>query len=114
MEVVKDDKYYILKTINEIELVCSYSKDMNIDDLKLRPAEFDGIIFRLIQAAEFAEKISVSFKEAHPKIKWKNIKGFRNRLVHDYGSVDLNYVYKAIKIDAPNLRNSLKEELGQM
>ena len=40
MEVVKDDKYYIFKTINEIELVCSYSKDMSIDDLKLRPAEF--------------------------------------------------------------------------
>ena len=107
METIKDDNYYILKTIEEIELVCSYSKGMSMDDLIKNPAVLDGIVFRLIQTAEQADKISDSFKERHKEIKWKNIKGFRNRLVHDYGSVDLDFVYKAIRIDAPKLRKAL-------
>ena len=111
METIKDDNYYILKTIEEIELVCSYSKGMSMDDLKNKPAEFDGIIFRLIQAAEHAEKISDFFKEEHKEVKWKNIKGFRNRLVHDYGSVDLKFVYRAIKVDAPKLKQTLRKAI---
>ena len=107
METTKDDHYYIQKVIDEIELVCSYSSNMSIDDLTNRPAEFDGIVFRLIQAAEHAERISRSFKENHQEINWINLKGFRNRLVHDYGSVDLSYVYKAIKVDAPQLKETL-------
>ena len=80
---------------------------MSMDDLMNNPAVLDGIIFRLIQTAEQAEKISESFKTDHKEVKWKNIKGFRNRLVHDYGSVDLDFVYKAIKRDAPELKRSL-------
>jgi len=107
MEAVKDDNYYILKTIEEIEYVCSYSKGMSIDDLIKNPAVLDGIVFRLIQTAEQAEKISDTFKNERQEVKWKNIKGFRNRLVHDYGSVDLKFVYHAIKIDAPKLKKAL-------
>lgn len=107
METIKDDNYYILKTIEEIECVCSYSKGMSMDDLIKNPAVLDGIVFRLIQTAEQAEKISDSFKNEHKEVKWKNIKGFRNRLVHDYGSVDLSFVYKAIKNDAPKLKKAL-------
>ena len=109
MDTIKDDNYYILKTIEEIELVCLYSEGMSIDDLLKNPAVFDGIIFRLIQAAEHVEKISDSFKEEHKEVKWRNIKGFRNRLVHDYGSVDINFVKKAIKVDAPKLRQTLQK-----
>lgn len=107
METIKDDNYYILKTIEEIELVCSYSQGMSIDDLKKNPAVFDGIVLRLIQTAEQASKISNVFKQQHPEVKWQNIKGFRNKLVHDYGSVDLNFVYKAIFVDAPELKKAL-------
>ena len=107
MEKSKDDSYYILKTIDEIDLICSYSEGKCINDFVLRPAEFDGILFRLIQMAEYVDKITDSFKENHPEIKWRNLKGFRNKLVHDYGSVDLEFVYNAIKIDVPQLKEAL-------
>ena len=113
MEIIKNDAYYITKTIAEIDLICSYSKGMKIDDFTSHPAEFDGIVFRLIQVAENVDKISDSFKESHKEIKWKNLKGFRNRLVHDYGSVDLKFVYRAIVHDIPKLKEALLKAISK-
>ena len=113
MEVIKDDVYYINRTIAEIDLVCAYSKEMSIDDLVSQPAQLDGIIFRLIQVSENVDKISESFKQSHQEIKWKNLKGFRNRLVHDYGSVDLKFVYQAIKNDVPDLKKALLKTISK-
>ena len=111
MEIIKDDNYYVSKAIAEIELVISYSKGMSLNDLMSQRAILDAIVFRLIQVAEIVDKLSADFKEKHKEIKWKNLKGFRNKLVHDYGSVDLKFVYQAVKHDAPALKKSLLKAL---
>ena len=33
--------------------------------------------------------------------------GFRNRIVHDYGNVDLNIVYEILKNDIPSIVNKI-------
>lgn len=67
----------------------------------------------MIQMSEHMEKVSDLFKALHQEISWINIKGFRNRLVHDYGGVDLGFVYSAITIEIPNLKNQLIKYLNQ-
>lgn len=37
------------------------------------------------------------------------MKGMRNRIVHEYGNVDLAVVYDTVKNDIPKLPNNLKE-----
>ena len=36
--------------------------------------------------------------------------GIRNRIVHDYGNVDLSVVYETLKYDIPELYFVLKNE----
>lgn len=107
--MVKDNKYYILKTIDEIDKIMSYSLNMSATDLYEHPAVLDGIIFRMIQMSEHMNNISDDFKFLHPEIRWSDIKGFRNRLVHNYGNVNLNFVFDAITIDIPKLKDDLKK-----
>ncbi len=61
------------------------------------------MIFRLIQISENINKVSIDFKLIHQEVPWHSIKGFRNRLVHEYGSVDLKFVYDALIYDIPKL-----------
>ncbi|WP_242951161.1 HepT-like ribonuclease domain-containing protein [Butyrivibrio fibrisolvens] len=35
--------------------------------------------------------------------------GLRNRIVHDYGNVDLEIVYETLKYDIPELMEQLKD-----
>ena len=44
-------------------------------------------------------------------IPWQSIKGMRNRIVHEYGDVELNIVYQTITEDIPEIRDLL-EKLG--
>lgn len=66
-------------------------------------------MFRLIQISENANKLSDEFKQNYAFIPWRAIKGMRNKIVHEYGSVDLGVVYDTVKEDIPELLRDLKE-----
>ena len=112
--MVKTDKYYIAKTLEEIELIIKYSKNMGEEDLYEQPAILDGIVFRMIQMSEHMNFISDELKVNHPEIRWNDIKGFRNRLVHNYGNVDLKFVFEAITIDIPKLKKDISVLLEEL
>ncbi len=41
--------------------------------------------------------------------KWKEIKGMRNRIVHDYGVVDMSVIYDTVSVDIPEMLEILKK-----
>ena len=100
----KDNQYYLSKTLEEIDTILEYSQNLTILQLQQQPIVLDAIIFRMVQMSEHMDKISDDYKALHSEIEWLDIKGFRNRLVHDYGGVDLHFVYSAITEDIPKLR----------
>ena len=42
-------------------------------------------MFRLVQIAENSDKLTLTFKNNNASLPWREIKGMRNRIVHDYG-----------------------------
>jgi uncharacterized protein with HEPN domain len=58
----------------------------------------DAVIRNIEIIGEAANKLPDEFKDAHPEINWHRIRGFRNRIVHDYFGVDLAILWK-IKTD---------------
>jgi uncharacterized protein with HEPN domain len=47
----------------------------------------------------------------HNYFPWKAIKGMRNKIVHNYGVVDMWVVYNTITNDLPNFYNQLTKIL---
>ncbi len=110
--MVKDDEYYLKKAINEIEIILEYADSLK-KDINSKPI-IDGIVFRMIQMSEHINYVSEDLKEKYSNVSWVNIKGFRNRLVHDYGNVNLNFVYNALDIDIPKLKIQLENILNDL
>ena len=69
------------------------------------------MMFRLIQISENAKRIDDDSKAKHKDIPWLEMYGLRNRIVHDYGNVDLSIVYDALVKDIPELKASLNSIL---
>ena len=42
---------------------------------------------------------------------WNALYGLRNRIVHDYGNVDLRVVFDTLKHDIPELLKIIKEKI---
>ena len=58
---------------------------------------------------ENISRISKEFRERHSNIKWGEIIGFRNGIVHDYGKTDYSIVYEIVSGDIHKLRSDLEE-----
>lgn len=110
MDNIKNDNYYLQKIIKDLTFVTAQMQDVNINDLSTNEILLDSMMFRMIQISENSRKLSDKYKENHADIPWNAVYGFRNRIVHDYGSVDLNIVYETLKNDIPDLLELLSEE----
>lgn len=110
MDNVKTDNYYIRKIIENLEFVTEQMKDVDIDGLNSNAILLDSMLFRMIQISENAKRLTDEYKELHSNIPWGAVYGMRNRIVHDYGNVDLKVVYETLKNDVPELLQMLQEE----
>ena len=101
---IKNDEYYLLLLEKDLNFIINKTKKISEVSLKNDEVLLDSMMFRLIQISESIKKLSNYLKEKYSYIPWLDIMGFRNRIVHDYGNVDLNIVYTTIKYDIPELK----------
>ncbi|MCD8371942.1 MAG: DUF86 domain-containing protein [Clostridia bacterium] len=111
MDNKKTDIYYANKIVADIHFILSHTEGLSQTDLENDEVLLDSVMFRLIQISENSDKLSVNFKSAYGEIPWRAIKGMRNRLVHEYGNVDISIVYDAVVKDLPVLIKLLENIL---
>ena len=109
MDNKKDNRYYLKKIIAALAFICEHTKGLSQEELEENEVLVDSCLFRLIQVAENSDKLTSEFKADHRSIPWRAMKGMRNRIVHEYGSVDLSVVYDTVMHDIPELLTMLKE-----
>ncbi len=107
----KDDRYHIGKVLEDIRFINDKMGGVTQEALQQDAVLCDSMMFRLIQISEQSSSISDDLKRAHKEIPWTDISGLRNRIVHDYGNVDLKIVYDALTKDIPELQELLEQIL---
>ena len=84
-------------------------KNVDLEELSENEVLLDSMLFRTIQLSENAKKLSDEYKQKRKQIPWNAVYGLRNRIVHDYGNVELNVVFETLKNDIPELLNMISE-----
>lgn len=107
MDNVKTDSYYIQKIRKDLEFIVDHMRNVDIEELNANEVLLDSMLFRMIQLSENAKKLSDEYKLMNGDVPWNAVYGFRNRIVHDYGNVDLKVVYETLKNDIPELLKML-------
>lgn len=108
MDNEKDDNYYVEKIKTDLEFVIAHTKGKTMEEIREDELLTDSIMFRIIQIAENNSKLSEAFKAKHKDVPWVAIKGMRNKIVHDYGVVDLTFVYSTVTRAMPDMYEKLK------
>jgi uncharacterized protein with HEPN domain len=67
-----------------------------------------AVIRKLEIMGEAAGKISKTFRAAHPNFPWAQMTGLRHRLIHDYGDVRLDIVWRVVSETLPGLVAALR------
>ena len=53
-------------------------------------------------AGEATKNLTKEFRDAHPEVKWRDIAGFRDVLIHGYFGIDEAQLWKGAKEFAPD------------
>ena len=111
MDNKKNDSYYFSKILEDIDIIKKYFKNATYEQFLSDSQLIDAIMFRLVQLTENTKSISTEFKSMHPDIKWSQIIGFRNGIVHEYGKTDYTIVYDVITKDLDVLKELFERNL---
>ena len=87
--------------------ILEYTLNLNFDQFISDSKTVDAVIRNFEIIGEAASRLPNEYKDKHPEINWIRIKGFRNRIVHDYFGVDYKIVWKIIQTDVPQLIESI-------
>ncbi len=97
----KNDAYYVQKILTDLHFIVKHMDGISVQVLEENEVLLDSMMFRLIQIQENTKKLTDAYKMSHDDIPWKDIAGLRNRIVHDYGNVDLDVIYTTLTEDIP-------------
>lgn len=109
MDNLKNNDYYIQKIKRDLEFIVVHMQDVDLEELNANEILLDSMLFRMIQISENVKNLSDEYKQARGHIPWNALYGLRNRIVHDYGNVDLNIVYETLKNDIPELLEMISD-----
>ena len=102
-----DNMIRVKKIIEYIDKIIEYTKDFDYESFQKDELVQDACFMNLTQIGEQANNIDDSFIDLHKDIKWKEMKGLRNRIVHDYDGVNMQIIWDTMRKDLPELKNKL-------
>jgi uncharacterized protein with HEPN domain len=95
---IRDESSYILSVITPDKTKDDFLADETLKRAVIRSLEIIG---------EATKQIPADFKLKWSTIKWKNMAGMRDRLIHDYMGVNYSIVWDVVKIRFLNYTSRL-------
>lgn len=75
-----------------------------MQDLKTQ----SSVLYQIVIIGEAVNRLSSDFIVNNPQIPIRQIKGMRNRVVHEYKEVDLQVLWEAMQTSIPELLKELE------
>ncbi|MGI8647235.1 MAG: hypothetical protein DLM55_09405 [Acidimicrobiales bacterium] len=74
-------------------------------------ALFDACQLGIVRLNSDLERLGPDWLHAHPQLPRTEVRGLRNRIGHDYHSVDPEVLWRVVSVCVPELHQSLREEI---
>lgn len=105
----RSDELLIDDILDSAEKILRYTKGLTFNEFVEDDRTVDAVARNFEIIGEAANRLSRAFKEQNPQIDWRRIRGFRNRIVHDYFGIDHTIVWRIIETYLPELEIALRE-----
>ncbi|MGI6449068.1 MAG: DUF86 domain-containing protein [Desulfitobacteriia bacterium] len=102
LQGIKNDLMYLLNILESLAKINLYSAactDAETFYQKNEQMNFNATLNLLANIGENIGKLSDELKQLYPDVAWSQIRGLRNRVVHDYINIDTLMVFDIIKND---------------
>ncbi len=99
----REPKLLLSDILSSVEKIKSYTENHSFETFIADSKTLDAVIRNFEIIGEAANRLPEDFKDSHEDINWFRIRGFRNRIVHDYMGIDYHIVWTIIDKDLDKL-----------
>ena len=100
----------ILACIQKIE---EYLEGITEKEFEVNSEKQDAIIRRIEIIGEAVKGISMETRKKYPGIRWREIAGMRDVVIHQYFGVTIGLVWRVATSDIPKLKAKIEEIIHQ-
>ena len=94
----KRDNILLLEDMLQSALkIKQYTDNLDYNAFISDDKTIDAVVRNFEIIGEAANRIDPDFRTNNPEIEWKRIRGFRNRIIHDYFGIDYEIVWTIIE-----------------
>ena len=105
------DKVILEKIISEIDIAMNFMAEKEISEFLEDEMVKRAIGMTVINIGELVKNVTDEIRIKHKNVPWKQVAGFRDITAHKYQTLRMDDVYMTVKVNFPELRNSLLEIL---
>lgn len=107
LEHIADAIERATRYVGNLENLQALEQDQQAQDAIVRTIAVVG------EAANRIQKVAPEFVTKHPMLPWSQMRGIRNKVIHDYFDVAWDVVWETVKVDLPPLLQQVRSLLTE-
>lgn len=109
----KRDPNFLLEDILEsAEKIFTYTEALTYDDFITDSKTIDAVVRNFEIIGEASNRLPENLRDKYNTIDWFRVRGFRNRIAHEYFGLDHVIVWKLKESQLPSLVQEIKKILN--
>jgi uncharacterized protein with HEPN domain len=105
----RDPRLLLDDILLSIDKITEYTSDLSFDEFLNDSKTLDAEII-----GEAANRLPDEIKDEYPLVDWHRIRGFRNRIVHDYMGIDFQMVWLIKENFLPVLKDQIQSIVNDL
>lgn len=93
----RDTSLLLDDMLQSAQKIKSFTRGFDFESFLSDDKTKDAVVRNFEIIGEAANRIDSAFREKYPAIQWNRIRGFRNRIVHNYFGIDYEIVWEIIQ-----------------
>jgi uncharacterized protein with HEPN domain len=108
-----EDDAYLHDMLEAALLIRGYMRKVSFEEFWDDSEKRDAVAMRLSVIGESAAHVTSETQRALPSVPFTQIRGLRNRIAHDYGSIDFRIVWAVTQKEISPLIAALEARVGK-
>jgi uncharacterized protein with HEPN domain len=110
----RDIKLYVTDILEAILAIERFVEGMNFEEFKKDDKTSSAVVRKFEIIGEATKHIPDEIRQKYPDILWKEMAGFRDKLIHFYFGIKYELVWNTIKLELPELKSKMSKVLKDL